>query len=201
MIRRARRTRAELLRLLRKMPSRAVIALALLSLSASVACAQGAAAAQTCNAAMCEDEAMVLVAVDAALDATEFCRNQPMRVLSTLHLAPYTSFSDAARGRLLRKGLPSSPATLRLEDLGILTPRRFRHSLTIVDSVDVQAGTATTAGCLVVASPPSLRDNDEMRVVVAVTDASQGHSVQRFVFLRREKTGWVVSRQEVGYRS
>ena len=178
-----------------------VLAGALTACSGTAAGAQNIVDVQTCNAAMCEDEAMVVVAVDAALDATEFCRAQPTRVLSTLHPAPYTAFSDGVRGRAPRNGLPSSPATLRLEDLGILLARRFRHTVTIVDSLEVQGESRTAPGCLVVASPPSFRDNGEMRVVVAVSEVSSGQSEQRFVFLRRAGARWVVSRNEVGYRS
>ena len=178
-----------------------VLASAFSACSGTAAGAQNTTDLQTCNAAICEDEAMVVVAVDAALDATEFCRAHPTRVLSTLHPAPYTAFSDGVRGRAPRNGLPSSPATLRLEDLGILSARRFRHKVTIVDSLEVQGESRTAPACLVVSSPPSLRDNGEMRVVVAVSEVSSGQSVQRFLFLRRDGARWVVSRHEVGYRS
>jgi len=178
-----------------------ILALALSACSGTSAGAQNSADGHICNAAMCEDEAMIVAAVDAALDATEFCSAHPARVLSTLHPAPYTAFSDGVRGRPSRNGLPSSPATLRLEDLGILSARRFRQKVTIVDSLEVQGEAGTTPVCLVVASPPSFRDNGEMRVVVAVSQPSSGQSVQRFVFLRRDGARWVVSRNEIGYRS
>jgi hypothetical protein len=163
--------------------------------------AQVATNAQTCNAANCEDEAIVVTAVDAAVDGTEFCGGRAVHLLSTLHPAPYTAFSDGVRGRGLRRGLPSSPATLRLEDVGILSPRRFRHQLTIVDSADVQRGSLEDSGCLVVASPPTVRENSEMRVIVGVSELSGRQSIQHFVFLRREGSRWIVSRREVGYRS
>lgn len=174
---------------------------AIVLLSASSACAQDSSDLRTCNAAACEDEAIIIVAVDAALNATEFCGDRPARLLSTLHPAPYTSFADAARGRPDRRGVPSSPATLRLEDLGILSARRFQHTVAIVDSLVILAESPAVAGCLVVASPPSSRGNNEMRVIIAVSDVSRGQSVQRFIFLRREGALWVVSRHEVGYRS
>lgn len=163
--------------------------------------AQVGANAQTCNAANCEDEAIVVTAVDAALDGTEFCGGRSVHLLATLHPAPYTAFSDGVRGRDRRHGLPSSPATIRLEDIGILSPRRFRHQLTIVDSADVQRGSLAESGCLVVASPPTFRGNNEMRVLVGVSEQSGRQSIQHFVFLRREGARWAVSRREVGYRS
>lgn len=157
--------------------------------------------AQMCNAADCEDEAIVVTGVDAAVDGTEFCSGRAVHLLATLHPAPYTAFSDGVRGRGQRRGLPSSPATLRLEDLGILSPRRFRHQLTIVDSAEVQQGSLTDSGCLVVASPPTIRESGEMRVIVGVSELSGRQSIQHFVFLRREGARWTVSRREVGYRS
>lgn len=163
--------------------------------------AQNVSDRQTCNAAICEDEAMVIAAVDAALERSDLCGAYPVRLLSTLHPAPYTAFADGVRGRGPRRGLPSSPATLRLEDIGILSARRFRHSVTIVDSVEVQREGRTEPVCLVVASPPTLRDHGEMRVIVAVSESKSGQSIQYFLFLRREGARWVVSRKEIGYRT
>lgn len=163
--------------------------------------AQVATNAQECNAAACEDEAILVSAVDAALDGTGFCGGRAVHLLSTLHPGPYTAFSDGVRDRGHRRGLPTSPATLRLEDVGILSPRRFRHQLTIVDSTDVQRGSLEDSGCLVVASPPTLRADSEMRVIVGVSELSGRNSIQHFVFLRREGSHWIVLRREVGYRS
>lgn len=178
-----------------------VLLTALSACSGTQVRAQVVANAQTCNAPNCEDEAIVVAAVDAAVDGTEFCGGRSVHLLATLHPAPYTAFSDGVRGRGLRRGLPSSPATLRLEDVGILSPRRFRQQLTIVDSAEVLRGSLADSGCLVVASPPTVRENGEMRVIVGVAELSGRQSIQHFVFLRREGSRWVVSRREVGYRS
>ena len=180
-----------------------LVSLALLgtmSCAATRASAQARGASAACNAAMCEDESAVIAAVEAALEATKFCENVPLFVLATLHPAPYTAFNDAVRARALRNGLPSSPATLRLEDIGIVSTRRFGLAVTIVDSLEVIQRPAER-GCLVVASPPEARAGGETRVVVGITDFGRGQAVQRFIFLRRDGAYWKVSRHEVGYQS
>jgi hypothetical protein len=177
----------------------------LLSLSAllttSCAGAQAANAASFCNAAICEDEASLISAVDAALDATQLCETGPTYLLSTLYLAPYTAFSDGVRGRGDRRGIPSSPAILRLEDLGILNGRRFRHKVSIVDSAAVRTQMLSAGACLVVASPPLARFGAELRVVISITNVRSRHREQRFLYLRRESGDWIVTRNEIGYQT
>ena len=178
-----------------------ILALAAVSACRTKASAQRFEPSERCNAAACEDQTMLLLAIDSAIEATDFCRAHPARVLSTVYAAPYTELGDGARGRAPRNGVPSSPASLRLEDLGILSARRFRHNLTIVDSSEVLGAPAATVGCLVVASPPSLRENGQMRVVVALSQQSTRQSVQLFLFIQRDGERWVVARSEVGLRT
>lgn len=156
---------------------------------------------ERCNAAACEDQTMLLLAIDAAIEKADFCRERPTRVLSTLYSAPFTAAGDGARGRGPRNGVPSSPASLRLEDLGLLSARRFHHDVTIVDSAEVLDSARVSKGCLIVASPPTARANGEMRVVIAITEASTGELLQLFLFLRRDGERWVVTRSEVGFRT
>jgi hypothetical protein len=163
--------------------------------------AQNVGTGKECAAASCEDQAIVISAIDAVLDTVAFCSMQPTRVLATLHPEPYTAFSDGVRGRISRYGLPSSPATLRLEDLAILSPRKFSHAVVIVDSQSVRRAAKDVRTCLVVASPPMFRDREEVRVIVAVSETQREISVQYFVFLRRNGTRWIVARREIGFQS
>ncbi len=163
--------------------------------------AQSAGSMFRCGAANCEEASIVVTAIDAALKASDFCAARPARVLASLYPAPYTEFGDGVRGRTERFGVPSSPSTLRLEDIGILKDGALGQSLTIVDTTRVLRDAGSVEGCLLVASPPSFRGADLARVIVAVSDAKNGRFIQRFVFLQRQGDSWIVVRQEIGYRS
>jgi hypothetical protein len=164
--------------------------------------ADGPRAFPGCAAAMCEDGAALVAALDTLLRMTPSCGERPPAVLRTLHLAPYTEHGDVIR----RKdpdphGLPSSPAVGRIEDVVHSSLRNYWPAIRIVDASDVRRGVLAADVCLFVFSPVTWMGEDRVRIIVSEVREQPVHGAQRFVFPRRERNAWRVTRVETGMQS
>jgi hypothetical protein len=179
-----------------------------LSLVAFMACGKTAASQSVrrsvppCAAAVCEEQSAFIAALDTLSRHEAICGDAPPAVLRTLHLAPYTAWGDAVLGKGNgRLGIPTSPVVMRMEDVRFNTFQGYWPAVRIVDTSEVSAGAVPPNACLFVFAPVTWLGEDQVRVTVAESRERPAHLAQRFVFLRRTKDGWFVTKVETGARS
>lgn len=169
--------------------------------AAPVAAQNGERVVPGCAAAVCEEGTAIVAALDTLLRSESACADGPPFVLETMHLAPYTAFSDAITHQSPRHvGLPSSPAVMRVQDL--YTPfRRYWNAVRIVSAAEVEQGAVPASSCLFVFSPVTWLGPDTVRIIVARTRETPRLEAQLFVFLERRRDGWRAMRVERGMQS
>lgn len=154
-----------------------------------------------CAAAVCEEEAAMVAALDSLLRHDRRCDASPPVLLRTLHLAPFTGFGDGIAGRQTRFGVPTSPAVARIDDAGGGMIRRYWDAIRIVSAADLEAAELPAGTCLVVFSPITWLGPDTVRFIVSQVTDQPRDIAQRFVFLERRGSRWAVSRLETGFQS
>jgi hypothetical protein len=155
-----------------------------------------------CEAAVCDEGAALITALDTLSRNSSECQAGPPVVLRTLHSAPITHLGDVRAGRSGNQlNLPSSPVLSRMEDIGLMSFRRYWDQVRIVDSSEVRSGAVPPTSCLFIFSPLSWLGPDQGRIIVGELRPSIGYFAQRFIFLRRRPGGWRVARVETGLQS
>lgn len=178
----------------------------LLAVSGAALPAQGSAQAgpmgiPPCAAALCEEANALTVVLDTLWRGAPECGEAAPSVLETLHLAPFTAGSDALRGRASQIGIPSSPAVMRVDHLGLEPFRRYWSEVKVVTPQQVRRGAAGVRNCLFVFAPVAWLGPDSARVVVARSRQQPFHIVQQFVYLERRDNRWFVQKIEAGLQS
>jgi hypothetical protein len=144
-----------------------------------------------CSAAFCEEGAIYVAAIDSMLGRTgPPCTEQPPRVLSTIHIAPFRRLD----------GEVSPPIALYTDtDPGML--RRRWPDAQVVDSAAVVDSTGrylVPGGCLYVLSPIDWLSRDIVRLQLAQYTKTIDLGAQYFILLERGREGWGVVRIDVG---
>lgn len=155
-----------------------------------------------CAKERCLEGLALVTSLDTLLRMTPSCEATPPAVLRSLHLAPYTEVGEIiVGGEPNRWGLPSSPAVLRIENLNVDYIARYWPDIRVVEAGDVERGALASGTCLFVFSPATWLGRDSIRIIVSEVRQQPFRRVQRFIFLRREPDGWIVTEVETGMQS
>lgn len=148
-----------------------------------------------CAAALCEEQAIYVTAIDTVLrdlEARGFSDVRPPRILRTIHLAPF------------RKGGSLSPAVDWLQDWDIGLLRRAWAGVTLADSatvVEPDGYTLKRGGVMIILAPVTWMGYDVARVRLAAYTHRINYGEEHYIFLQYAGERWQVVRMESGWQN